>query len=146
VASAKDASRTESTPPFDMTTPEGGYPSPVTSDERRLPVHERAPECVSISIANGQQSTNPTGASPFAVNGPGFGHHRSPTPKGRRTTDGRGRAGRLTNRLPGLDSAQQYQWAGVNQMVGQLAGRLTIWLELNRLLAGVTTFENLHED
>jgi len=146
MASAKGASRIESTPHFDMATPEGGYPSPVTSSERRLPVHERAPECVSISIAIGQQSTNPTGAGPFAVNGPGFRHHHSPTPKGQRTADGRGRAGQLTKRLPGLDSAQQYQWAGVNQMVGQIMGRLTEWLELNRLLAEVTTFENLHED
>jgi hypothetical protein len=50
-------------PHFDMAAPEGGYPPPVTSHERRLPVRGRAPKCVERSIANGQQSTEPHGCA-----------------------------------------------------------------------------------
>jgi len=39
---------------FRMPASRGGYPSTVTPNERRLPAHERAPECVGILMANGQ--------------------------------------------------------------------------------------------
>jgi len=40
-----------------MTTPEGGYPSPVTSNERRLPVRGRTPKCV-VKIAGQRPITH----------------------------------------------------------------------------------------
>ena len=49
-------------PDFSMPTSRGGYPLPVTSSERRLPVYGRAPECVVIVVASGQLSTDSVGA------------------------------------------------------------------------------------
>jgi hypothetical protein len=48
-------------PDFDMVASEGGYPLPVTS--KRLPACGRAPDCVEELIANGQQSTDSSGAA-----------------------------------------------------------------------------------
>lgn len=67
--SAKDAARR---PAFRMPTSRGGYPSPVTPNERRIPAHERAPKCVCIQgVASGQSPTDPYGAkrgrTPFGL-------------------------------------------------------------------------------
>lgn len=98
-----------------MATPDGGYPSPVTSYERRIPVHRRAPECVDKSIANGQQPTEPIKCEPVQkCNGPDFGPHSPSAPEGRNDGQRGGRGGRGPDHRPprSRQRVRQYQWAG----------------------------------
>lgn len=78
------------------------------------------PIASSVSLANGQQSTDPNGASPFPnertrLRTPQL-NHASAGPGGAIQRLGRG----LTRSLPGRDSAQQYQSARINQIVVQI--------------------------
>ena len=57
-----------------MPASEGGYLSPVTSNEGRVPVRKRTPNCVLRLIANGQQSTDSFGAGQPIIGRAGFGY------------------------------------------------------------------------
>ena len=76
-------------PHFNMVVPDGGYPSPVTSSERRLPVHERTPECV--GGIDGQRPTThkPQQCGTVDNQRSRLRAPRSSLPKGQTTADGR---------------------------------------------------------
>ena len=90
-----------------MATSRGGYPSRVTSSQRRLPVHRRTPECVELMVANGQQPTDSSSAESLTVNETGLRALQIAPPKGSRAaTANRWKVNEMmTKCLPRRDSA-----------------------------------------
>jgi len=108
-------------PNFRMPTSSGGYPTAVTSSQRRIPAFKRAPECVEISMANGQQPTDflrreTTAIGRIGFGRPPFGAEGSVEP----TADGRGKRGQEPNASPVATAQWQYWSAGTRELTLQI--------------------------
>ena len=86
-----------SRPPFRITAPEGGCPSPVTAPTSGVDTGARA--CPRVCRRDrwpaANNPRNPNGAAPFAVNGADFGRACPPRQKGPETASGVGARGEV---------------------------------------------------
>ena len=111
-------------PNFRMPTSSGGYPTAVTSSQRRIPAFKRAPECVEISMANGQQPTDLLRRETTAIGRIGFGRPLHRRRRVGRTNSQRRPIGRtLVKCVPRRDSAMAVSVGGGPRIDGANTGR-----------------------
>lgn len=95
----------------------------VTSNQRRLPARGRAPECVGISMANGQQPTDILRRETAPIGGIGFGRPLRAHQRVGRTNGQRRRAdGTVVKGVPRRDSAVAVSVGGGSRIDGANLG------------------------